>query len=60
MAKKDLAQRRKNYKLLKQAGFNSYEATNYKDLKPLKIIAIIQKRVSLNEELKHIIKGTKL
>lgn len=46
MTKKDLSQRRNNYKRLKEAGFNSYEATKFKDLKESKIVALIEEMTS--------------
>ena len=59
MIKKDLAQRRNNYKRLKAVGFNSYEATKYKDLKEAKIVALIEKRSQLKEAIDKIMFGTK-
>lgn len=57
MIKKDLVQRRANYKRLKEAGFNSYESTRYKDLKEAKITALIIERELLKESIKKIVNG---
>jgi hypothetical protein len=46
--------RQEYYKRLRKVGFNSYEATKYKDLKPSKIEKIIKRRQEFNESIKEV------
>lgn len=59
MSKKNQAVRRDNYKRLKRAGFNSYEATQYKDLTSNKMEDIIKHRKAMQGEITSVLKRAK-
>ena len=53
----DKDRRSYHYKLLKDAGFNSYEANRFKDFSLEKIKALIGARVTYNIEIKGLAGG---
>ena len=59
MSKKNQAVRRDNYKRLKRAGFNSYEATQYKDLTSSKMEDIIKHRKAMQGEITNVLQRAK-
>lgn len=59
MSKKNQAVRRDNYKRLIKAGFNSYEATQYKDLTSSKMEDIIKHRKAMQGEITNVLQRAK-
>lgn len=49
--RKERPRRKINYDRLKAVGFNSYEATRYKDFSDSRIDKMIAARINLNEQL---------
>lgn len=59
MSKKDQEKRRNNYLRLKDVGYDSYEATRFKDLTPRKIEALILEKQQLNCKVGKILEESK-
>jgi len=51
--------RKKQYEVLRAAGFNSYESTRYKDLSNKKIISLIESRTAYKVITESILKEAK-
>lgn len=51
--------RKAQYRALKAAGFNSYEATRFKDFSSKKIVLLIEGRNAYTKSVFHVVSGVK-